>query len=243
MNAEPSPRLRNASWKLHTAGRIEPNSPGGVDQLGRALEPRRRCTGSRAPGPRAGGRRGTSRSRAPAAAARSASARRRGSAARYGVRDVAVERRRAAARLSASVTTIQRQPCELPPVGAWIARRRHSSITSGSTGRSRSRRLRTERVVVRTWSTDARSRRGDAFRVCDRVGLPCGAMLAASCRPPPPSRAADLLAGLHDALRALRIGPPVPPLLHDGARLPALRPALRAGARATGPARWRSTSS
>ena len=35
-------------------------------------------------------------------------------------------------------------PCVLPPVGAWIASRRHSSTTSRGTGRVRSRRLRTD---------------------------------------------------------------------------------------------------
>src|SRR5438270_6311665 len=55
--------------------------------------------------------------------------------------------------LSASVTTTQRHPCWLPPVGACSARLRHSSITSGGTGLSRSRRLRTARVVVSSSST------------------------------------------------------------------------------------------
>ena len=48
--------------------------------------------------------------------------------------------------------------------------------------------------------------------------------------------------GLHASLRPLRQREAVPPLVHDGARLPALRPALRTRSRATGPARWRSTS-
>src|SRR5688500_11022827 len=54
--------------------------------------------------------------------------------------------------LSASVTTSHRHPCEFDPVGAWIARSMHSVMTFGSTGFSRSSRLRTARVVVMTWS-------------------------------------------------------------------------------------------
>src|ERR1700758_2638022 len=56
--------------------------------------------------------------------------------------------------LSASSTNTHCQPCALDPVGAWIASSRHSSSTSRGTGFSRSSRLRTERVVVRTSSTD-----------------------------------------------------------------------------------------
>src|SRR6476660_9939916 len=40
----------------------------------------------------------------------------------------------------------------LLPMGACAANSMHSEITAGSTGRSRSSRLRTARVVVRTWS-------------------------------------------------------------------------------------------
>src|SRR6476619_4525970 len=58
-----------------------------------------------------------------------------------------------AARLSGSVTTIQRQFCSLLAVGAWIARRRHSTMTSRSTGRVRSSRRRTALVVESTSST------------------------------------------------------------------------------------------
>src|ERR1700738_4272665 len=56
--------------------------------------------------------------------------------------------------LSASSTNTHCQPCWLEPVGAWIASSRHSSSTSRGTGVSKSRRLRTERVVVRTSSAD-----------------------------------------------------------------------------------------
>src|SRR5208337_2435835 len=59
-----------------------------------------------------------------------------------------------ALRLSASSTNTHCQPCELEPVGAWSARSRHSMSTSRPTGLPKSRRLRTERVVVRTSSTD-----------------------------------------------------------------------------------------
>ena len=46
------------------------------------------------------------------------------------------------------------QPWALEPVGAWSANSRHSNSTSRGTGFSKSSRLRTERVVVRTSSTD-----------------------------------------------------------------------------------------
>src|SRR6201999_2788125 len=62
-----------------------------------------------------------------------------------------------AARLSASVITSQRQSWVLLAVGACIASRMHSRITSRPTGRVRSRRLRTHRVVVSNSSTDAMS--------------------------------------------------------------------------------------
>src|ERR1700758_2846034 len=56
--------------------------------------------------------------------------------------------------LSASSTNTHCQPCELEPVGACSASSRHSISTSRETGLSKSRRLRAERVVVRTSSTD-----------------------------------------------------------------------------------------
>src|SRR6516162_8647402 len=62
-----------------------------------------------------------------------------------------------AARLSASVITIQRQSCVLLAVGACIASWMHSRITSRPTGRVRSRRLRTARVVLSNSSTVAMS--------------------------------------------------------------------------------------
>src|SRR5581483_6084851 len=81
-------------------------------------------------------------------------------------------------RLSGSVTTTQRQPCWLPPVGACSASSRHSSITSAGTGLSRSRRLRTARVVVSSSSTVLRS-----------IGLPQSlAYLANECVPVDPPR-------------------------------------------------------
>src|SRR6478672_7519992 len=52
-----------------------------------------------------------------------------------------------AAFLSASVTTTHRQSCALVAVGACWASAMHSRITAGSTGRSKSRRRRTARVV------------------------------------------------------------------------------------------------
>src|ERR1700733_1083721 len=62
-----------------------------------------------------------------------------------------------AARLSASVITNQRQSCALLAVGACIASCTHSRITSRLTGRVRSRRLRTDRVVLSSSSTEAMS--------------------------------------------------------------------------------------
>src|SRR6202022_4829797 len=73
-----------------------------------------------------------------------------------------------AARLSPSVITIQRQSCALLAVGACVASRTHSRITSRSTGRVRSRRWRTARVVVSSSSTAERSTRHSNF---DRAGL------------------------------------------------------------------------
>src|SRR6185312_16484042 len=55
---------------------------------------------------------------------------------------------------SASSTKTHCQPCALEPVGACSASSRHSVSTSRLTGLSKSRRLRTERVVVRSSSTD-----------------------------------------------------------------------------------------
>lgn len=68
-----------------------------------------------------------------------------------------------AARLAGSVSRTKSQRCRLRPVGAWAASRRHSSIRARSTGRSRSRRLRTARVVVRT-SSAVRSSGGMRLR-------------------------------------------------------------------------------
>src|SRR5215469_9382218 len=70
---------------------------------------------------------------------------------------------------SASSTNTHCQPCELEPVGACSARSRHSISTSRLTGLSKSRRLRTERVVVRTSSTDRlRVMFGDYIRPHER---------------------------------------------------------------------------
>src|SRR5690349_13739079 len=57
-------------------------------------------------------------------------------------------------RFTASSTTIQCQPCEFDPVGACNAICKHSSTTDRSTGRSKSSRLRTDRVVVSTSSAE-----------------------------------------------------------------------------------------
>src|ERR1700733_12744757 len=77
-----------------------------------------------------------------------------------------------AARLSASVITSHRQSCVLLAVGACIASCMHSRITSRPTGLVRSRRLRTDRVVLSNSSTVAISML--SFRGCsevDRAGL------------------------------------------------------------------------
>src|ERR1700678_1806068 len=72
-----------------------------------------------------------------------------------------------AARLSASVTTSQRQSCVVLAVGACIASWMHSRITSRPTGRVRSRRLRTDRVVLSNSSTVAISML--SFSLCSEV--------------------------------------------------------------------------
>src|ERR1700761_3733390 len=56
--------------------------------------------------------------------------------------------------VSTSSTNTHCQPCELEPVGACSASSRHSISSSRGTGLSKSRGLRTERVVVSTSSTD-----------------------------------------------------------------------------------------
>src|SRR3954467_9494508 len=61
------------------------------------------------------------------------------------------------ARLPASVTTTKDHRWLLPPVGACWAIEMHSRRTSRSTGRSRSSRRRTARVVVSSRSVIARS--------------------------------------------------------------------------------------
>src|SRR6185503_11153950 len=60
-------------------------------------------------------------------------------------------------RRAASVTTTKCQCCRFEADGACWAIRRHSSITLRSTGRVRSSRLRTERVVVNTSSAESGS--------------------------------------------------------------------------------------
>src|SRR3954454_10028838 len=54
---------------------------------------------------------------------------------------------------AASSTNTHCQPWALEPVGACRASSRHSITSSRDTGFSKSRRLRTDRVVVRTSST------------------------------------------------------------------------------------------
>src|ERR1700744_4780309 len=59
-----------------------------------------------------------------------------------------------ARRCSASVTTMKLQFCTLADVGACTAISRHSQIRPVGTGLVKSRRLRTERVVVSSASVD-----------------------------------------------------------------------------------------
>src|SRR3984957_20204853 len=72
-----------------------------------------------------------------------------------------------AARFSASVITSHRQSCVLLAVGACIASCMHSRITSRPTGRVRSRRLRTDRVVLSKSSTVAMSML--SFPLCSEI--------------------------------------------------------------------------
>ena len=58
---------------------------------------------------------------------------------------------------SGSSTTSHRQRCTLPPAGAWAATSMQSRISCRGTGRSRSSRRRTARVVVSSLSVWARS--------------------------------------------------------------------------------------
>src|SRR6201988_3862657 len=75
-----------------------------------------------------------------------------------------------AARLSASVMTSHRQSCALLAVGACIASCMHSRITSRPTGRVKSRRLRTDRVVLSNSSTVALSIPSNlSFLLCSEV--------------------------------------------------------------------------
>src|SRR4051812_15172559 len=79
----------------------------------------------------------------------------------------------------ASSTNTQCQPWRFEPVGAWMAISRQASTTSRSTDRSKSSRLRTERVVVRTSSAErfsfiAASVPGDNASMSDRVTVNLG---------------------------------------------------------------------
>ena len=59
-----------------------------------------------------------------------------------------------AAIFSGSVTTTHSHCWPFEPVGAWSATSRHSVMVSSSIGLSKSMRLRTARVVVRTSSAE-----------------------------------------------------------------------------------------
>src|SRR5262245_13733509 len=60
-------------------------------------------------------------------------------------------------RFAGSVTTTKPHSWAFEPVGACVAISMHSRMSCAGTGRVRSRRLRTDRVVVRSLSAEARS--------------------------------------------------------------------------------------
>ena len=128
-------------------------------------------------------------------------------------------RRRPPCCLSASSTTTQCQPWRFDPVGACKAISRHSSTVARSTGRSKSRRLRTERVVVSTssavrFSFIAPSVAGDDRAMSDRVTISVDASGVADVRLNRPDKrnALDgaMFAGLRDAGERLKSEPGVP---------------------------------
>ena len=135
--------------------------------------------------------------------------------------------------MSASVTTIQRHPCELPPVGAWIASRRHSSITSGSTGalevEAPAHRARGGEDVV-----DGREVEWAWWRLpgSASAGANLRRIMAAPIVTDRRRRAARTMFWRGFTMRCARCGSGhlFHALLHDGARLPAVRAALRARA-------------
>src|ERR1700682_6136189 len=114
--------------------------------------------------------------------------------------------------LSASSTNTHCQPWELEPVGACSANSRQSSSTSRGTGFSRSSRLRTERVVVRTSSKDRfRVISRDYIRAtfCPRACV-SARQHAAICEHLPHARARSNVRGLYavDGVLAYRHAPP-----------------------------------
>ena len=146
-------------------------------------------TGSAASGHGGSCRPGSRPSRSPSAGARrgcrpSRTRRRASSGTR---RSWTCRCRRSACFFAGSSTITQCQPWRFEPVGACRAISRHSSTVARSTGRSKSRRLRTERVVVRTSSADrfsfmAPSVAGDDESMSDRVTISIDASGVADVR-------------------------------------------------------------
>ncbi len=142
---DPSPRLRSASMKLQTAGYSDGCQPAappessvhGTTSTGTSWRWSRRYDVE-------------SRMRAACVALTTGCGYRPGGG---GMRYSSPS----AARTSGSSTTSHRHSCRFDPLGAWVASRRHSRITSRGTARVRSRRLRTALVVESRWSTVARS--------------------------------------------------------------------------------------
>src|SRR5262245_13270978 len=121
-----------------------------------------------------------------------------------------------AARLAASSTMIQCHPCRFDPVGACNAISRASSTTARSTGRSKSRRLRTLRVVVSTssavrFSFMPPSMAGDNGPMSDRVTVRLDDRGIADVRLNRPDKRnaldAAMFAGLRDAGEQLKSEP------------------------------------
>ena len=155
VHADPRPRSRSASMKLHTAGSSDPQPDAptrteassrrpqrhGITSSGTAVEvvgEVRRRVGDLGLALAAGVARRRSSAPGRCGTRRSSCGRRRRSPASW---------RRPRPRPSAS-------PADCCPVGACMAMVRHSSTTARSTGRSKSSRLRTERVVVSSSSAD-----------------------------------------------------------------------------------------
>ena len=164
-HVEPRPRARRARQKLHAACRTESNRPGRLPPSWRPMMVGMTMAGTSA--------RWSTRYDADAITFSCGCPVPRSRSAVVAMNAPAVSRYTSASCsfTARSRTTIQRRLPRLPPVGACSARSMQSSSNWLSTGRSRSSRLRTARVVASTVSTWA----GSMFM---RVLVP---MLRASC--------------------------------------------------------------